>query len=1343
VALEGLRALASVSPEPPHEDRGLLGFLSNIGSGAKDMAIGLAQLGMGAVNDIVTSPIGTTQDIFAKLLPDALLGGNLDVGPYHTRTGALLSQLPPAIAEDYGRRYGSLLPGGAPASEAYTSMYEDPLSYVLDALTVGTMGAGASSKLGGMAVKGSEEASATAADALARLVEAGVKPRTAAAASTRAGLETLAGERPLSVVERASRALLPAETKALIGDELVTTAQAYNPVTRLSISPIQKALTEPLSALEERVGQLAGRIGALGQTNAPAELISEYGLQSSILKKAQEAGLGRISKPFVSEKAADMAARRFLASTNARFLKSRLKETSKYQEAMVPLIKEAPELAEEGAGYITGLNANLGGRPAEWFTQQEARAGVQFEKRLVATGDDFEATVPVDQLESVLRETEEYVPLRQRAITGEDDISALREDISSQGQVESVTLSRRGDAVYLEDGAHRVEVARELGAPVKIRMADGSPLPASLQTPGALRTAAPMRAAPSEAASAALQAANPIAQRVEAVVEKLRAYQERLLDPEDLVHQRITSADAEADAVNRMVDHLYADLDRRLLHDTPESGVTVEAGSRLVGEARLLDMEKMVDEFDSLQSTPRQVLEETYVPLRLKYGAEWDSEGVSLGNVTDEAARVQDWIAKRGESIWNAEQKPKDYNPLDLETAEQLAREEIAAGNAPRDIVEAAQKIERQANAPTVEQLDDAFRASDQAAPTYFPFMDPEKLKTSDWFTAKKLVGANIYSRDPHLNRMKGVLLQEGSYVRDPVEAFTRRAARGVRAQETFRQMMDVVDHYGRPISKTDDVPLGHVVVAPDLLFLAKRTGFKLEDVLDDLLSKGMDRDGALAEAIKTVMFKNTEDIAKLLEEGNVKMWAVPKVVADRLNDAARYAGFVSGKTRLWHDSVIQAWRGLVLSGSPRWVVNNFLGNTMFGLMQGVKVNDVLRSLGAHFKETVLGRESSFLNELRKLPGYEDVPAGFVGSTVGQYEYAKPGLADSKTYRALARVGQTKPVTWAEHFGRGMRTLNSIVEDSFRSASYLTAAERQLGMGAIRRTAQSFMGAERRIGGIMKAGFDETAAKSAMNEVIHFYGDYGNLGAFERHVLRRWMFPFWSFYKHQAKLLLTFPFEYPARANVLKALADMNNEMIAEYGPVPAWLEGALPLTPPGPQAEYLSTRGANPFSMTFEPWTGMLSPILKVGIEQATGRSLFTGREFTDRDVYTPFGTDQRFRIIRDSEGNIIGAEPVERVAPGLIESLLQQIPQYQMGKEVASGGKTYDTASLIDAFQGTAVINDPETGQPRYPTDLTDKLASLFGANTYDFDLAGYQQSLEEQRQAALAAALSGSTG
>ncbi len=1158
-----LQDLASKPKPVPVEAKSVGGFVENLGEDAWELVKGLGQVGVGALVDVFTNPVGTASDIVTNLVPEALTLGRFSSGDdYRTGTGRLLSQLPAAVASDYARRYGGV-------SNITEGLYEDPLAYLLDALAIGSLGTTAAAKVASGAVKGSEAAALAAKEVGQELVEAGVKPRTALAAAQRAGLGAL--DRPLTATEALAERILPAPTKTLVGSKLVPTAQPYNPLTRAAVGLAARRFTEPLSALEQRVGALQGEIAAASQLGhkVPEELVAEYGLRSSILKEAQEAGLSRITKPGMSETMANVAARKLLASTNARFMKARQRAMSEYERTLAPLVREAPELAEEGSAWMTGVNISVAGsEPADWFVKQQARAAVPLETRVAAP------TAP-----------------------------------------------------------------------------------------------APLRTALSDAGQAALEGGNPLAQRTEAVVAKLRAYKDRLADPNDLVHHRVGSADLEADAVDRLIDHLYVGLDRQLL------GADTPAAVRMVESSRLLDMEKMVDEFDSLASTPRQVLEETYAPLRLKYGATWDETGSVLEG------------------------------------------------------------------GPGLEALDDAIRASGESAPTYFPFIDPEKARVSDYFTSKARVGANIFARDPHAKRMRGITLMEGSYIRNPVEALTRRAARGVRANETFRQMAEVVQTFGRPISRTDDVPPGFVVVAPDLLFLAKRTGFRLEDTLDDLLSRGIDRDGALAQALETVTMKNVEDVAALLESGNVKMWAVPKVVADRLSDAARAAGFLSGKGRLWYDTVIAGWRGLVLSGSPRWVVNNFLGNTMFAVMQGTKTADVMRALAGTFKEQVLKRESAFLRELRKLPGYEDVPSGFVGSSVAQYEAAKPALAGSRAYQLLRRTGQTKPATWARTYGRGMQTLNAIIEDAFRSASYVTAAERQLGMSAVRRTGRSFLSAQRRIGTVMERGFDEAAAKGALAEVTRFFGDYAALGPFERHVVRRWIVPFWGFYKHQGRLLLSFPFEYPARAAVLRQFAELNNEMVAEYGPMPEWLEGALPLGP----SKFLSSRGANPFMGSFQSWTSMLSPVLRVAFEQGTGRSLLTGEPFSDANIETGvFGSDQRFRVVRDSAGNVIDVKPVEKVTPSIVEHLLQQIPQYELAKDVLAGGKTYDTATLLDAIQealgqtGEAAIIDQATGQPRFPTDLAQQLAKFAGVNVYDYDLAAWQQRQAEEKLAALRQAL-----
>jgi len=720
---------------------------------------------------------------------------------------------------------------------------------------------------------------------------------------------------------------------------------------------------------------------------------------------------------------------------------------------------------------------------------------------------------------------------------------------------------------------------------------------------------------------------------------------------------------SEVDATNRLISSLNEALTRKVGIERGE--LELSAGQQMTDALRLTDMEKMVDQFDSFASSPAAVLDETYAPLRLAHGAQFD---------------------------------------------------------------EATNAFE---GGPSVAELDDAFRAANEPSPTYFPFIDPEKAKASDFFISKQLRGANIYARDPHLGRMKGIRLIEGSYERNPMEAYVRRAARGVRAQETYNTFAQMTQRFGRPIASSEDVPPGFTVVAPDLLFLQARSSAKFGDLLDDLLSRGIDQDSALAQAIEKVTLKNQEDIARLLETGGVKMWAVPKVVTDRLNDAAKYAGFLGGTTRLGYDSVLAGWRGLVLSGSPRWVVNNTLGNSVFAAMQGVKTADVIKLLGANFRK-MLGGRSKILEDLRRLPGFEDVAStGFVGSAVSAYEPLRPALEATAAGRALRAVGESRPLAAAKRFGQGMRTLNAAVEDAFRQASFLTAAERQAGRGAITRLGRSFMRSDERMARIMADGFTPAKGAAALQEVNRFFGDYAALGPFERHVIRRWLVPFWSFYKHQGKLLLTFPFESPIRAQVMQGFADVNREMLAAYGPVPDWLEGAIPFGPPGAQVPFYSSVGPNPFNASFQDPFTMLSPVLKMAWEQAKGRSSFTGQPFSDPNIVRPFGSDQAYRIVRDEAGNVAGVEPVADPRPGIGWQALQQIPQFNALASAIAGGKAYDTAPF------TAIPG--EEGGARYPTDVLAQALKISGLGTTPYDIAAFQQRLDQERQAALTQALS----
>lgn len=661
-------------------------------------------------------------------------------------------------------------------------------------------------------------------------------------------------------------------------------------------------------------------------------------------------------------------------------------------------------------------------------------------------------------------------------------------------------------------------------------------------------------------------------------------------------------------------------------------------------------------------------------------------------------------------------------------------------------------------NSPDALLLDDAFVRGDLVQPTYFPYIRKEGAGGGDFFPMKKATGANILARDPHEARFYGTLLKEGNYITDPIEAFSRRAARRAREVNTYNSWSTRIKKMGRVVTDAEQIPDGWVAVSPDALFLKHRIHMQFLEKFEDYRLNGLDGDAAFARALEDVGHRTLDDLDTLIGEGKPTVYAIPKALDEEMGAAAKWARAGGGKyVRAIYDPFMNTWRSLVLTGSPRWVVNNILGNTVMGAMQGVKVMDVTRILTERLRalmagwvkkhpqlEAIIGdlggeelRKNSLAGRVAEMP-YEGLTgSGFFGKN--NLEAYRPNLgkdaAETKIGRAVQamRTPGTKsyatmsvPRKWSE----AVRSLNGEIEASFREASFLTAVEKQMGKSAIQRTGRTFWNSKRRIEDIMNSGYDEAAARAAVEEVDHFFGNYTALGPFERHVMRRWLVPFWGFYKHTVKLMMTFPVQYPLRAQVLRGLSLATQEMVKEYGPMPGWLEGAIPLSPPGGEVSFLRTAGANPFTGMFEDPTQMLSPALKVFLEQSMGKDMFTGETFTDRNTYTPFGSDQSYSLET--------LQPVANPRPGILEHLLSNIPQYDMIKQALAGGKTYDTTSILDVLSGESAILDPATGQPKYPVGWTDQLKKLSGFNVSPYDLGAYQENLSEEQKMALTEAL-----
>lgn len=625
---------------------------------------------------------------------------------------------------------------------------------------------------------------------------------------------------------------------------------------------------------------------------------------------------------------------------------------------------------------------------------------------------------------------------------------------------------------------------------------------------------------------------------------------------------------------------------------------------------------------------------------------------------------------------------------------------------------------------PSPFELDDALRKSGRKAPLYFPHIDARRLTLSDWLMSWRARGGIRTAEPKGLKRSLGYLLDNDLYLKDPLEAYARRASQMSRYLETMTVLERVAERYGRKISSADELSSTERYFSPNVTRMTFKHRMKVEEAIADRVMDGSPID----ESFGTAIMESLPDIenaaaGELLNQGDV--FAIPKVVADELEKFAkpRMGGW---KVRLFWDAPTNVWRSLVLSGSPRWIVNNLIGNTVFLKAQGGKVADVVRQ----------GISPRFRKQLKAIIP-EGVEGGFFAdpqhyvSHLGAVTNTAPG-------QAVQLAKQTKALRAASIAANGVRRLNTVVEDAYRRASYIKAAERQASQAGIRRTGGAFIKAHKRLERVAEVGADPQLVARALDEVNEWLNDYGSLTPFERNVVRRFAMPFYSFHKHVTLLLLKMPFKHPEKQALLQNLAAVGNEFSEESGPKPEWMAGSIALGPGLLEGttEFLNPQSANPFTAVYGSEVnsvgdvianaaGSLHPAVKIGIEQATGKSLLTGRDFTAPGVYRNPATGQTFRINPETGE----PEPYD-VQPSILEHFLRQIPQVELFRDLRSDGARY---SAVDE-----VIRDGET--PRYPTNPGQEALRFLGVPLIDYDVGTYQDRLSEDQLRALRA-LSGS--
>lgn len=1294
--------------------KGIGGFLGNVVGDLGEIIHGFGTLAGAGVHD--------------------LMSGIAEVGTLgHAETDFVLDDmakaLPGAVAADYARRYGS-------GKGFLEGLYEDPLAFLGDIATVATLGgygAARGAQVAGRA-GGATHAAITAAGKAGTLDELTGSARLVnkILPGIGQGISDVRGTR--NVIDSAGR--------------VVAKPNAFNPIKRaFDEKVLDKVLTEPIGNLAIRESGLNKKLlkslqdnGEIIFPNRPEVRRLVERIDSTELSDAErlarlqnvmkETGITRIERPIVSKFKLQRAADALFGLHGTKYIKDRTEGFEELKGIIDPL-------GDEGADAVhVATQITTPERSGDVMGYEDIRTGLlgeepPIEGSLVGPGlpSASPMALPSGEAPSAYAGGAPLgtLPPAPRRGFDETEVGALRQ--------------RFGKAV-MEDG--RVVIGGILEAENRAReVADalGGTLIEESLTTGPYRGASVLIDKGGELVRVRLQTQR--AARITDAVAKIDADIAGMDDADEIA------------AARRWAENLS---DALVTEVSEAGGRVISPMERAVDDLRLFVHDRLTAPLiDKGMLTYRRALDRSYA-------AFWKV-------IPDE---MRDNVIQRlkAEHLARFPEVEFPEPPLALGRKKRTPRKGKRQLARTDDVEPGGDTFtERQRDLldlPPGEYpgmaLDDIVRGLGRKSPVYYPQIDARRIpRRSDfllkWGTQNMLQKAEFMGGA--LKKNLGGLIEvmpdgrwEAKYLTDPFDAYSRRAAQVQGYLETVDIVEDLTKQFGRRITSQDELAGNERMISLRSVKTMFQSRQKLEDRIIEHLGEGktisVAAESALTEILPELVAQTGEDLRRLLpdlirgrgdETDNLEavmraasvdsgdLWAVPKVVADRIEQFHKTRTGNNLVTLTW-DTATHAWRSTVLVGSPRWVVNNLLGNIVFLKMQGGKLTDVLKqAISPKFRQMM-----DDLVEMAPADVRADLETAFFSGTT-QFKRHPGKVADTRTGQALAAIGESKVGRGAKWYGEQVRKGNQRIEVAFRRASFKTALERQAAVKNVAKMKGSFLKSRSRLENLMKEGFSHDEAARGLDQVNYFFNDYAAGTPIERNIIRRFIAPFYPFYKHVTKLMLTYPVTHPARANVLRLLTEMSNDFGAEMGPMPEWLEGAIPIgegDQPG-DTRFVTGSGANPFNMLGDfpgSLVSALHPAAQMALERATGRDSFTGKPFTSPDVVTPFGSKQQFRY-DEATGQMV---PINTVTPGIIEQILQQFPQTGVARDLlalAQGdpvGARYSTGEVMTNIDGSA----------RFPSDPLQSLGKWAGVPTTDYNLAEYQSRLSEDTLAALRAYL-----
>lgn len=600
--------------------------------------------------------------------------------------------------------------------------------------------------------------------------------------------------------------------------------------------------------------------------------------------------------------------------------------------------------------------------------------------------------------------------------------------------------------------------------------------------------------------------------------------------------------------------------------------------------------------------------------------------------------------------------------------------------------------------------------------PIYFPHMPKPAAGSMHMSLGSSL--STLHPRETWLRHWDGDLLKRGIYDKNFLEVWAQRAVQIIRHQEVIK-LFEEAKRYSRKVSPRE-LDLweagwmeGEKLWNPKLLDISYRLSKQMHQTITDLVDEGRNIDEAADMTIKEIM---PDAFAASLRVSEGELYAVPSHIAQKITYATRLN--MPWFVRMFYDGPMQVWRTSVLAFSPRWITNNTFGNTIFQLIKDPKA----------IYETIRMFDRDYRTMWSHIGGGafpEGVDRGLFfeqGNIIEAGKYGYGEAAAPKVADWMRKKMSTKTATILSKKAEWMRELNGSIEDAARrgvfASEYKSLVKRNM-MATGERWVSNAQVMEK----IMKNGLDGEMAQKALTQVNKVLGDYTNLNPFERQIVRRFVLPFYAFWKHSVKFVLAMPFENPYKVAIMRQMDMLEDDMWGDD--MPDWFSGSVFIGKMGQSDPlWIRTRNMNPIQGALNPSpTGIVasfSPWLRAIMENQMGINTFTGEKFSSADTFeTPTG--QLYRYVRDGNGKLIGVRllgPDEKVTPSWFQSFLSMWPQIKLIQEGIIDPATGNSGARYSATGDTIM----EGGVPKYPTPMGAAWASFFGFPMTTFDPSDY---------------------